>query len=60
MNTNTSNRTYFAGLFEQKKRPKKGLLAFLVTTAAMIFSAENVEFDFVTNRRLVAKAKQIE
>lgn len=60
MNTNTSNRTYFAGLFEQKKRPKKGLLAFLVTTASMIFSAENVEFDFVTNRRLVAKAKQRE
>ena len=57
MDTNTSNRTYFAGLFQQKKRPKKGLLAFLYTSAAMMFSQENIEFDFVTNKRLVAKAK---
>lgn len=57
MNTNTASRTYFAGLFAQKKRPKKGLLAFLTTTISMIFAQENVEFDFVTNKRLVAKAK---
>jgi len=57
MDTNTNTRTYFAGLFAQKKRPRKGLLAFLTTTLSMIFAQENVEFDFVTNRRLVAKAK---
>lgn len=57
MDTNTGNRTYFSGLFAQKKRPKKGLLMFLFTTMSMIFAQEDVEFDFITNKRLVAKAK---
>lgn len=56
-NTNTSARTKFAGLVTQKKRPKKGLLAFLITPLSMIFAQENVEFDLVTSKRLVAKAK---
>lgn len=57
MNTNTAPRTKFAGLVEQKKRPKKGLLSFLTTPLEMIFNQEEVEFDLVTSKRLVAKAK---
>jgi len=57
MNTNTAARTKFAGLVAQKKRPKKGLLKFLTTPIDLIFSQENIEFDFVTSKRLVSKAK---